>query len=431
MTRAHRPVFLLVVLLASSAVSLAQVKTGTPPFGTFGGGPDAIDLANLNVQITAPVLDKPGRSLPFYLSLTYDSSIWSVAAGVSGPSWQPTINWGWGNSGSDIGHITFSISTYNCIVSGRVVGTKKFWSNWVYYDGSGTPHPFYGSVEGDTAACPSGGGTDSLSELAQDASGYALDLTGNCCTSKIDKILVVSPGGASITPGSRIQDTNGNVISSDGLGNLSDTLGSVAISTSGSSPSPVNYTYTDSSGHPAAVQLPYKPYTVQTNFGCSGISEYGPTANSLVDKITLPNTTFYQFNYESTPGSATNVTGRLASVTFPTGGTISYLYTGGSHGIECTDGSTAGFTRTTPDGTWSYSRTPGTGQQSTTTITDPQGSQTVIQFAAIYQTVSQSYQGSAVSGTLLQTTSTCYNGMTTNCTSVTFSGPPFEIGRAH
>jgi hypothetical protein len=55
--------FFLVLIYCSP--SAAQVMTGTPPFGSFGGGPDAINLGNLNAHIDVPVLNKAGRGLPF------------------------------------------------------------------------------------------------------------------------------------------------------------------------------------------------------------------------------------------------------------------------------------------------------------------------------------------------------------------------------
>lgn len=121
----------------------------------------------------------------------------------------------------------------------------------------------------------------------------------------------------------------------------------------------------------------YVSYPVQTNFGCSGITDYGhssPINNYLVDKITYPDGSFYQFTYEPTPGHSANVTGRIASVTFSTGGTISYAYTGSHDGINCTDGTTMGFNRETPDSStaWEYGPS-GTNPSWTTTVTDPVG----------------------------------------------------------
>src|SRR5260370_8583134 len=68
MIHAHRSLFLLILpalclslegLVATPAS--AQVKTGTPPFGSFGGGPDIINLATLNSPITPPILHNPAR----------------------------------------------------------------------------------------------------------------------------------------------------------------------------------------------------------------------------------------------------------------------------------------------------------------------------------------------------------------------------------
>jgi len=42
--------------------------------------------------------------------------------------------------------------------------------------------------------------------------------------------------------------------------------------------------------------------------------------------------------------------------------------------------------RTTPDGTWEYSRTQVSGQHWQTTLTNPQQTQTVMDFQGIYET---------------------------------------------
>jgi hypothetical protein len=40
----------------------AQVQLGTPKYESFGGGPfDIVNLGNLNVHFSIPVLHKPGR----------------------------------------------------------------------------------------------------------------------------------------------------------------------------------------------------------------------------------------------------------------------------------------------------------------------------------------------------------------------------------
>jgi RHS repeat-associated protein len=117
----------------------------------------------------------------------------------------------------------------------------------------------------------------------------------------------------------------------------------------------------------------------------------------------------------------------VASVTLPTGGKISYSYSGGNNGINCSDGSTPTLTRTTPDGTWTYAQVKGTGSVTTTTVTDPQGNQTVISFLAGYETQREVYQGLTTSGTLLRTINTCYNGATSPCTDTGFGLPITSI----
>jgi hypothetical protein len=158
-------------------------------------------------------------------------------------------------------------------------------------------------------------------------------------------------------------DANGNTISVNTSGVFTDTLGMTALSVSGSAPSPTTFTYTAPTGS-THYTMNYQPYTVATDFGIGGITEYPKTAISLVDNIQLPDGSSYKFTYEKTPGSCqpippttTCVTARIASVTLPTGGQISYSYIGVNNGIE-SDGSTAGLSRTTPDSAtpWTYSR---------------------------------------------------------------------------
>src|SRR5216683_886481 len=89
--------FLLPYFLTSllPPAASAQVKTGTPPFGSFGGGPDVINLANLNAHWTIPVLHKAGRGLDFSYDLSYDSSVWFQVTSGGTTTWQPVQNWGW------------------------------------------------------------------------------------------------------------------------------------------------------------------------------------------------------------------------------------------------------------------------------------------------------------------------------------------------
>jgi len=104
------------VILAFAALPApAQVPTGTPPFGSFGGGPDVINLANLNAHLAIPVLHKPGRGTNFTYDLRFDSSVW-YPVGVSGSqNWQPVTNWGWrGQTEVAVGYVTYSTTQRTC-----------------------------------------------------------------------------------------------------------------------------------------------------------------------------------------------------------------------------------------------------------------------------------------------------------------------------
>jgi RHS repeat-associated protein len=420
--RAHRYVVLMLTLAFCTAIASGQVPTGTPPFGSYGGGPDTINLANLNSHIAIPVLHKPGRGTDFTYDLGYDSSVWFPTAG----SWQSVSNWSWrGMTEPATGYVTAKMHTQYCPNPNPgppATVRSYYYDTFVYHDTFGSSHPFNLTVQ--SAIC-SGGGE---SGLATDASGYTItfDISGDgsfTLTSRSGAIILTPPLNNRAGAGT-FTDRNGNQISVSSTGVFTDTLGKTPLSVSGTGTpsSPTVFTYTAPSGSPAYKMI-YTAYTVQTKFGCNGIAEYGPIVNNLVSEIDLPDTSKYTFTYEATPGVPGNVTGRLASVTLPTGGTISYGYTGGSSGINCADGSAATLTRTTPDGTWTYAQVKGTGAASTTTVTDPQGNNTIIQFQGIYETQRQTYQLISGTQTLIQTRNICYNYNAIPCTGTSFTLP--------
>jgi RHS repeat-associated protein len=432
------------LLLLFSLPASAQVPTGTPPFGSFGGGPDVINLANLNSHWTYPVLHKPGRGTNFNYDLTYDSSIWTPVTVGASKTWTNNANWGWAsnsafNSGNT-GYLTYSSTGTLCWCQGTPCGVATLITNSVYYDPWGTAHAFGGSYH---VSC-GGSIQNTYPSTATDGSGLILGSYSGPITTPGGATFFppANPGGGSYS--STVTDRNGNQLSASSSGVFTDTLGTTALTVAGSVPNPVTFTYTapgpSGTGVPASFSMKFSTYTVRTNFGCTGVTEFnatGTTQYSLVSEIDLPDLAVnpndkYIFTYETTPGdthSPHHVTGRLASVTLPTGGTISYTYTGGSSGhITCADGSTSGIQRTTPDtptGTyWNYSRS-GTAPVTTTTITDPStaANVTVVQFQGIYETQRASYQGANSPSNLLQTVKTCYNGNTLNCPTTAITLP--------
>ena len=390
------PNYLALIVILSSSFASAQVSTGTPPFGSFGGGPfDTVNLGNLNVHFAIPVLHKAGRGMPFTYDLSYDSSIWTPVTANGVTQWQPAPNWGWrGATEAQTGYISYSTSS---TVNGAC--TTYIYSNYAYHDSFGAQHPFPGHASRIVGIHCTGGLP--LTATAADGSGYTLTgaqgpapagvLTGG--NGKVIAAPLNTTSGAGT-----MTDANGNQLTVNSSLQFFDTLsGSAQVLTvagSGTPSSPTTFTYTAPSGGSAIYTMHYEAHTVATGFGVSGITEYGPITNvPLVDYIALPDDAIsqdrYTFTYESGPSSCSPcVTGRIKQITLPTGGTITYSYPSGSSGIE-SDGSTASMTRTlSPGGEWQYSRAlqagskpVGPGSTWTTTVTDPIGDITVINFA--------------------------------------------------
>lgn len=439
-----RSLLLTVALALCAGWSLAQVTTGTPPFSssTSAGGPEAIDPANLNVHLDIPVVSKAGRGgMNFTYDLSYDSSVWQVLGGTGSAYWYPVYNYGWrGVTETQSGYLSYNLAESICYY---YIGKVKYqgyteyqYSDWVYHDPWGVPHSFFGAqviaYEGSSeGSCVVGTNQGITNSLAIDGSGFILNAPAEAfppstITTTIGKIIsppvVVGAGAASTT------DRNGNMISVNSSGVFTDTLGTTALTVAGSgtSTSPTTFTYTPPSNTPVAYTMNYTNYTIATNFGVSGIAEYKSSAAvPLVTSIALPDGTQYSFTYETTPGTCTPYAGttcttsRLVSVTLPAGGQITYSYSGGNNGI-LPDGSAATLTRTTPDGTWKFAQVKNSGAASTTTMTDPQGNVSTIQFQGIYETSSVVNSGSS---TVLKTTNTCYNAAASPCTGTAITLP--------
>jgi RHS repeat-associated protein len=454
-----RKVAWIFVLLLPASTIMAQVATGTYPYGTYDNlGRDTMNVGNLNVHFNFPVLNKTGRGIPFTYNVSYDSSIWMPVPSGSSMVWQPVLNWGWGGqTEAGTGYLSAWVSISTCTTEEHVggsihpvnTGSEAVISGVVYHDAWGGIHPFpgtqyiqSGSGSGLPVVCT--GNSGAIGPLATDGSGYQFDslpltysgifITGISTTgtisNKSNTSFTVPTNMASGTASAT--DSNGNEITENSSGQFTDTTGNVVLTVAGTAPSPETFTYTDTTGTARTVTVSYTTQTVQTAFGCSGVGEYGPTSIPLVSSISYPDGSSYSFAYEATPGYSGKVTGRIASVTLPQGGTISYTYTGGSNGIECADGSTSGLTRSiaasagSAASTWTYSRSiTGTGTSSTAVVDGLSNSKnyTFVEAsnqpsgttAEYYETSRSIYQGAA-SGTPVVALNTCYNGAASPCT---------------
>jgi|SRR5579883_470385 len=469
------PLIVVALLASSAAYGQNPPTSGTPPLGSFGSDSfDTINLANLNVHFTIPIFSRPGRGVSFNYNLQYDSSVWYPVGSSGNQTWTPVQNWGLlAQTAVATGYLSMSTNgTYNCYtyisLNKRWVltgGTTTWWWNY-YVDNWGVQHPLNTSSTANWGSCNgvSYPPSQDANATATDGSGYNLSTHGFASPSVANTSAWITTREGTVTyppwntngGSATFTDRNGNQISVSTSGAFTDTLGTqaLAVSGSGTSTSPLVFTYSapgaNGTGVNATATVNYTNFTVATNFGISGIHEYGAHSIALPTSIVLADGSQYSLTYEATPSTPsagactplsgtyqTNcVTARIASITIPTGGTISYTYynkggnfptcTTGNNGVF-SDGSTSCLQITTPDTTsgtkWLYTRALGTGAASTTTVVDPQGNNTVAQFQGIYETQRQTYQ--LISGTqaLLQTINTCYNGAASPCTGTAITLP--------
>jgi RHS repeat-associated protein len=395
--------FLFVVLCLSVQTGVGQSDpNGVQPFSTQIG---PVDAATLNIHMNIPVVKKAGIGLAFAFDIVHNNNFWKL----SGSQWLPYGNassYGWDYP--IFGYFEWTVTTkcadgihYNRVYS-------------VYHDGQGNAHPL-NPPGGYFVTCGS-----PANVTLKDGSGIVVTLASETQGTSV----ATFPDGTVATPNTSFADANGNTISSSGpAGNLIDTLGVTELTFGGGAGIPP-FIYPGPNGTSPQVVQNNTSLSILTNFGCSGKSEY-PGTHNLPTSIVLPDGSQYSFTYEPTPGHAGNVTGRLASITLPTGGVIQYAYTGSNNGINCADGSTAGLTVTTPDGATTYVRNASFNQ---TTVTKPNGDYVIYNFAGggPYYEVQRRFYASG--GTLKLTVTTCYDGNQTNCGSVT-AAPALPINQ--
>jgi RHS repeat-associated protein len=130
---------------------------------------------------------------------------------------------------------------------------------------------------------------------------------------------------------------------------------------------------------------------------------------NYLQSVVLPNGTAWTFQYSSPSGS-------LTQITFPAGGTISYVWIGQqsctpiSYPIPWVSSRTVNANDGTGNHTWNYSYS----YPLTMTVADPLGNNTVYtntyeSYCSAYTTNVQSYQGAVQPANLLKTVSTTYS----------------------
>src|SRR5690242_3514320 len=171
----------LISILAVLALPIyAWAQTGVSPFGSFTRHRyDLVNNANGNVVFVIPIASSPGRGLNLDLSLAYNSRVWTFGYDNFGTRVWAATGWLAGSYNNPLtGTTTYQYSTLiaNCgcvrgTCQGQIFTTN--YTNFVYTDVLGTPHPLPLSVRSVSNTC-TGNTTYSgtYSGYATDASGY-------------------------------------------------------------------------------------------------------------------------------------------------------------------------------------------------------------------------------------------------------------------
>ena len=403
----------------------------------------AINPATGNVIVTIPIISRSGK-IPFSYNLIGNFNVSPYAS--SCPScfyWLVPFpgNYGGGTFGGFNGlptsglnsRLTFTVS--NPVCAG---GLETTVSNFGLLDVTGAYHHFPHTVTYGYCG-NSGGGTAPSS----DSSGYTLSITatnppqyslydrsGNqliLTSSGSSQYLVVTkvkdPDSIAMSVSNQVNTGTNTLVSTytDTLGQqaFTATVGLTRVAAGGGTSSPDKYTYLDASPQPQTqtATVNYSLFTIVTNFGCSTVQDvnwgsvYFPTSVVLADGET------FGLSYETTYGySQPTVTGRLAKLTLPGGGSITYQYSGGSRGVTCD----AGYSFPIP--TLKRIVNDGVGNISTWTYTastiDQYDNFSVTAADQLSDTTTYHYYGTLPTETVvndvnlgrLSTTVTCYNG---------------------
>jgi RHS repeat-associated protein len=408
---------LSLVLLFVATFSFAQ---SDPAMGMqlFSTNHFGIDLASSNVNLSIPVRSKIGK-LPFSSMFVGNyhafqaANSWAVTSGLA-MYVSPIVNLH--------GTISGSCPSYKEEVTISII------------DGTGASHLVPGAWIG--LCNGQNGNLNNGTWVTTDGSGYTLVVTNGIPT-VYDKAGVqnVMTGNLSVgySTAWKAIDPDGATVSLDTTtGNWTDSLNTTALTQTYNGSNAFIYSYLDASGNTQSYTMTYaaNKYNFASNFGCTGWPEYSGSYAPVVS-VTTPTGGVYGFSYEPTPGKSGYYTGRIAKITYPSGGSISYSYSGGKNGINCTSGVVPTLTVTVNDnngniGTWTYVNSNGYNPSTcvagagpcnyTVTGTDPAGNQTVYYFSGEYQTAAWTYQGQSTGGYTgaLRVTTSCYNGNLNN-----------------
>ena len=383
----------LTVSFCFAALAAGQVAPGTPNWSAYDSGAyDTINLQNLNVSLNVPVMSKSG-AFPFQFAFSgANSYVYAVGgnlyAGILAVPLVAAANGSLGDTIVGAGAGTFAAPTTTTFgvmcPAGDGTGTATKYSGWYIQMADGTVHKMVAADISYSGASCSGSFTDQ----PRDGSGLTLSVTGNTVNS------IYGRGGELISSTS-LKDSNLNSITytATGGGTWTDSLGFTELKLLSG-----GYTWTDvNGGSPAASVTTNTNETVRSAFGCTLEADYNSGTQTLPTSINFPDSTSLGLAWEATPGFAGDTTGRLSTLTLRDGSsTVSFNYnpaglgSSGHYGFDCSRIQPEGLSRTTSDGTVTYttafSLISGSSYKELTTKIDMGGNKTVYTFTGFTST---------------------------------------------
>jgi hypothetical protein len=424
---------LLAFILLASFVVFAQGPdpvAGNLPFATQVGGPyDFLDLATSNILIAVPLRAK-NEKIPFSFALYGNSYMYTYPnpANHNVPQWYI----GTAIAGTESSQITLTSSSHT-ITCPNGEGNDEEQYAFVITDSSGAAHPLPSNVKIDDDGCD----PSPVTGVTTDDSGYTMQIAPTSQGAPYFNFYVWTRSGLQVYNNGTgvVTDPDGTTESyNKNTGVYTDSLGTQAMKAAlgGGGGASDTYTYTGGDGSPSdGATVSYTEYHQLTVFGCPNKTDINSTAY-LPSAISVVGLGTFQLTYETTPGYSgqtdpsglSYVTGRIGTITYPSGGSVSYSYAGGNSGINCSNLVVPTLTRSVYDSyskttsKWSYVNNDASGIFNFTVVeTDPAGNQAIHSFSTEYETLVQSYQGGCPKstngcnggGTELQYVTTCYN----------------------
>jgi RHS repeat-associated protein len=319
-------------------------QTGVSPYQSFGGQRENISLATGNLNLEIPLLTLPGRAgRDLTIALQYDSAVYTLSSHAQSASFHPSPpEYSWGSESrlpnlDSFWRVNVPVLSIAAQWEGSTSAAQIYcWTNFVLTLSDGSKHQFFNRAGCFTFDSTDGNNpypsTNLSPGLSQDNSYITLD-TSNAT----DVVAHLKDGtalhfpvaysflltGEYATLPSKIEDTNGNIISisetfngftSPVLNSITDTAGrSVTFSSSG-------LTYKNSSGTTETTTFTFTSCSTTTDFtepATPEINNVESGTGPCLSSVTLPSGLSYHFQYNATDGE-------LSKITYPTGGYTRY-----------------------------------------------------------------------------------------------------------